>query len=210
MQRRPREQRVDVDTPAQRTDAASGDRLVAPPLRQDRTDVAHGRDALLLSVLASAYGSTLLAQIALDAALARAGVERLPRSAFELACFLDDHLHATTEGDLGGVIASALRAELLQLVDAAERPEPAPPSVPRPLGHVSVRSTMRASPRQPAPAVEPSTELGSLACTACIDERGQPTGDRLVQLASGTWVRRLCESCRGTKKIGLTNRAQSL
>ncbi len=196
MQRRPREQHVDIDTPAQCTDAASGDRLVAPPSRQDRMETAQSRDLLLLSVLASAYRSALLAQIALDAALARAGVERLPGSAFELACFLDDHLHAITEADLGGVIASALTAELLELVDGSERPESAPPSVPRPLGHVSVRSTMRASPRQLAPA-----ELGSLACTACIDERGQPTGDTLVQLASGTWVRRSCESCRGTKKI---------
>jgi hypothetical protein len=26
-------------------------------------------------------------------------------------------------------------------------------------------------------------------------------GDHLVQIPSGTWVRRTCESCRGSKKL---------
>jgi hypothetical protein len=38
-------------------------------------------------------------------------------------------------------------------------------------------------------------------CPACMDDRGEPSGDALVQLPSGTWVRQKCGSCRGLKKL---------
>ena len=72
-----------------------------------------GHDSSLLSVLATAYGSAPLARIAVQAALADAGLADLPSSPHELASFVDTHLRAITEADLGSIIADALRAELL-------------------------------------------------------------------------------------------------
>ena len=72
-----------------------------------------GPDSSLLSVLTTAYGSAPLARIAVEAALAEAGLADLPSSPHELASFVDTHLRAITEADLGSVIADALRAELL-------------------------------------------------------------------------------------------------
>ncbi len=38
-------------------------------------------------------------------------------------------------------------------------------------------------------------------CPACEDEAGVPTGEVLVQLLSGTWVRDTCNVCRGHKSV---------
>jgi CheY-like chemotaxis protein len=38
-------------------------------------------------------------------------------------------------------------------------------------------------------------------CPACEDEGGVPTGDVLVQLPSGTWVRDTCNVCHGEKRV---------
>ncbi|HEX8793392.1 MAG TPA: response regulator [Polyangiaceae bacterium] len=38
-------------------------------------------------------------------------------------------------------------------------------------------------------------------CPACEDEGGMPTGDVLVQLPSGTWVRDTCDVCRGARRV---------
>lgn len=38
-------------------------------------------------------------------------------------------------------------------------------------------------------------------CPACEDEGGVPTGDILVQLPSGTWLRDTCHVCKGQKKV---------
>jgi CheY-like chemotaxis protein len=38
-------------------------------------------------------------------------------------------------------------------------------------------------------------------CPACEDEAGVPTGEVLVQLLSGTWVRDTCNLCHGHKKV---------
>lgn len=38
-------------------------------------------------------------------------------------------------------------------------------------------------------------------CPACEDEGGVPTGDVLVQLPSGTWVRDTCDVCHGQKRV---------
>lgn len=38
-------------------------------------------------------------------------------------------------------------------------------------------------------------------CPACLDDGGEPTGEKLVQLPSGTWLRQVCESCRGLGKL---------
>lgn len=38
-------------------------------------------------------------------------------------------------------------------------------------------------------------------CPACEDEGGVPTGDVLVQLPSGTWVRDTCDVCHGAKRV---------
>ena len=46
-----------------------------------------------------------------------------------------------------------------------------------------------------------SPEVALVPCPACADERGEPTGDRLSQLPSGTWVRQFCESCHGSGKL---------
>jgi hypothetical protein len=46
-----------------------------------------------------------------------------------------------------------------------------------------------------------SPEVPLVACPACADEGGEPTGDRLSQLPSGTWVRQFCESCHGLGKL---------
>ena len=121
-----------------------------------------GHDTLLLSVLTTAYGSAPLARVAVDGALADAGLADLPSSRHELASFVGTDLRAITEADLGSVIADALTVELLALVDGPERQEPAPSSVRRPLGHVSVRSTMRAIPRQPQSASEVEQPISQL------------------------------------------------
>lgn len=41
----------------------------------------------------------------------------------------------------------------------------------------------------------------TVPCPACEDEGGLPTGDVLVQLPSGTWVRDTCDVCRGAKRV---------
>jgi len=46
-----------------------------------------------------------------------------------------------------------------------------------------------------------SPDLTLVPCPACLDDRGEPTGETLVQLPSGTWVRQVCESCGGLKKV---------
>lgn len=38
-------------------------------------------------------------------------------------------------------------------------------------------------------------------CPGCEDEGGLPTGDVLVQLPSGTWVRDTCDVCHGAKRV---------
>jgi hypothetical protein len=45
------------------------------------------------------------------------------------------------------------------------------------------------------------TDLALVPCPACLDDRGEPTGDALVELPSGTWVRQVCEVCGGRKKV---------
>jgi hypothetical protein len=38
-------------------------------------------------------------------------------------------------------------------------------------------------------------------CPACVDDGGEPTGQALVRLPSGTWTRQRCESCLGLRKL---------
>jgi hypothetical protein len=47
---------------------------------------------------------------------------------------------------------------------------------------------------------EPPTapNLSLVPCPACCNETGESTGDRLVQLESGTWVRQPCAFCSGS------------
>jgi hypothetical protein len=45
------------------------------------------------------------------------------------------------------------------------------------------------------------SEVPLVPCPACTNEDGESTGDRLVQLPSGTWTRQPCESCRGLRKL---------
>jgi hypothetical protein len=52
--------------------------------------------------------------------------------------------------------------------------------------------------RSEAPA---SPDLEVVPCPACVNESGEPTGDHLVQLPSGTWIRQPCESCLGLRKL---------
>lgn len=48
----------------------------------------------------------------------------------------------------------------------------------------------------------PTAPKGSaVLCPACADEAGASTGDRLVQLESGTWVRQPCEICCGSGRL---------
>jgi CheY-like chemotaxis protein len=47
----------------------------------------------------------------------------------------------------------------------------------------------------------PPHDAAFAPCPACRDEAGVPTGDGLVQLLSGTWVRNTCRVCRGQKKV---------
>lgn len=49
------------------------------------------------------------------------------------------------------------------------------------------------------PPTDPNPHL--VDCPACLDEQGEPTGEVLVQLPSGTWVRERCVLCRGFKQI---------
>ena len=44
-------------------------------------------------------------------------------------------------------------------------------------------------------------DLTLVPCPACTDDGGESTGECLVELASGTWVRRRCESCLGLRKL---------
>jgi hypothetical protein len=46
-----------------------------------------------------------------------------------------------------------------------------------------------------------SPALAYVECPACRDDEGQPTGEALVQIRSGTWVRRVCEACEGKKVL---------
>jgi CheY-like chemotaxis protein len=41
----------------------------------------------------------------------------------------------------------------------------------------------------------------TVPCPGCEDEGGLPTGDVLVQLPSGTWVRDTCDVCRGARRV---------
>jgi hypothetical protein len=50
-----------------------------------------------------------------------------------------------------------------------------------------------------APPTLPDDPLAP--CPACEDEAGMPTGDVLVQLPSGTWVRDTCNVCQGRKQV---------
>jgi hypothetical protein len=52
--------------------------------------------------------------------------------------------------------------------------------------------------RRGAPSV-PDVVL--VACPACQNEEGEPTGDVLVQLPSGAWVRETCDFCGGVKRL---------
>ena len=63
--------------------------------------------------------------------------------------------------------------------------------------HVSV------SPPEGHARSERPTDPGDslVPCPACQDERGQPTGEALVQLASGTRVREPCGICAGAKQL---------
>jgi hypothetical protein len=38
-------------------------------------------------------------------------------------------------------------------------------------------------------------------CPACRDEGGEPAGEVLAQLPSGTWIRKKCDICRGRRKL---------
>jgi hypothetical protein len=102
----------------------------------------------LLSPLSHAYGSAVRAEVALDWALGRAGLDALPSAPSDLASFLRTHLHAIAETDLGGFIAAALMDELLALVESPETEE----SRSRPEGHLSARSATAATARLPPPA----------------------------------------------------------
>jgi hypothetical protein len=46
-----------------------------------------------------------------------------------------------------------------------------------------------------------SPEIALVPCPACANEHGEPMGEHLVQLPSGTWVRRTCESCQGLRRL---------
>jgi len=52
--------------------------------------------------------------------------------------------------------------------------------------------------RRGAPSVP---EVVLVPCPACQDEGGEPTGDVLVQLPSGAWVRETCDFCGGVKRL---------
>jgi hypothetical protein len=49
------------------------------------------------------------------------------------------------------------------------------------------------------PPTDPNRRL--VDCPACLNDRGEPTGDVLAQLPSGTWIRERCDLCGGFKKI---------
>ena len=52
-----------------------------------------------------------------------------------------------------------------------------------------------------AAASPTSPDSGLVPCPACTDDRGEPLGDMLVQLPSGTWVRQVCERCQGLRRV---------
>lgn len=51
----------------------------------------------------------------------------------------------------------------------------------------------------PEPPTDPNRRL--VDCPACLDEKGEPTGEILAQLPSGTWVREKCGLCAGFKQV---------
>jgi hypothetical protein len=107
-----------------RTDAGLGSRRDGRPtcyIYRDRRPPTPRHDNLL-PPLSQAYGSVVHAEVALDWALGRAGLDRLPSTPDELASFLRTHLHAIVSTDLGSFIAAALIDELLLLA----MPPPAP------------------------------------------------------------------------------------
>jgi hypothetical protein len=46
-----------------------------------------------------------------------------------------------------------------------------------------------------------SPDILLVPCPACVDDGGESTGQTLVRLPSGTWVRERCESCLGLRKL---------
>jgi CheY-like chemotaxis protein len=50
-------------------------------------------------------------------------------------------------------------------------------------------------------SASPRGEDTLVPCPACEDEGGVPTGDVLVQLPSGTWIRDTCEVCQGQRML---------
>jgi hypothetical protein len=44
-------------------------------------------------------------------------------------------------------------------------------------------------------------EVTLVPCPACQDEAGEPTGEVLTLLPSGTWAREACDLCGGVKKL---------
>ena len=46
-----------------------------------------------------------------------------------------------------------------------------------------------------------SPDITLVACPACMDDAGESTGQTLQRLPSGTWVRQMCESCLGLRKL---------
>jgi len=46
-----------------------------------------------------------------------------------------------------------------------------------------------------------SPDIALVPCPACVDDGGEATGQVLVRLPSGTWLRRTCDSCLGLRKL---------
>jgi hypothetical protein len=114
--------------------------------------MAGRRDPTLLALLARAYGSTLLAQGAVERALGHARLERLPASRDDLVVFACTHLYALIEADLGAFIADALTGQLLAgWDDSPQRPDPPATA---PVTRVSVRSVKVAAAGGQAPPVD--------------------------------------------------------
>lgn len=47
-----------------------------------------------------------------------------------------------------------------------------------------------------------------IPCPQCQDDTGQPVGEVLVQLPSGTWVREACSVCRGRRVLDAEGQAR--
>jgi hypothetical protein len=43
--------------------------------------------------------------------------------------------------------------------------------------------------------------IAPVPCPVCRDEDGEPAGEVLAQLPSGTWLRTRCDVCRGRRKL---------